>query len=75
MDPNAVLCRILRALWDLSARGKVHTDSADYARADAVYAMRDLADWLESGGFAPEVNMPEGVGQNARGIFRVGKGT
>lgn len=42
MDPNATLAEILSAL-------------RNQAREDAIWSLRDLADWLDRDGFFPTV--------------------
>ena len=50
MDPNATLALILDGVAEMNA-----PDSArqQWGREQAVQAARDLADWLERGGFPP----------------------
>lgn len=51
MDPNATLRALLEAL-DACAKDSETLDD----RENAVDLARNLADWLEKGGFAPDVH-------------------
>jgi hypothetical protein len=52
MDPDATLQVALDAIRDLTHNvGTEHHDRM--LRDDAITALRDLADWLERGGFPP----------------------
>lgn len=53
MDPNATLRLILSTLLTLKA------DDNPSARAEAIEHLRHLADWLERGGFPPQVSYTE----------------
>lgn len=72
MDPNATLETALDALVDSHRsdywRPSVPTwyptkaqaqEYADSRRATAIEALRDLAEWLEKNGFAPDVRVKE----------------
>ena len=51
MDPDMTYQIIVRALADLSEDPK-----NEDARQEAVQSLRDLAHWLDHGGFPPEVS-------------------
>ena len=58
MDPNERLETILAACGD---RG-------DHDHEDAIAALRDLADWLEGGGYMPQVEVDHSVAHALRTI-------
>ena len=49
MDPQATLNEIFQAFRDMRAG-----ENVDDSREWAVTSLRNLADWIEKGGFAPE---------------------
>lgn len=49
MDPDACLSKILDDLTDL------HKSSAPLSRIHVVEGLRNLSDWIDQGGYAPNV--------------------
>ena len=58
MDPRATLIRILEAILEaacIEPESEITKCAHAAAAGEAVDALRDLADWMEAGGFAPDV--------------------
>lgn len=59
MNPNATLERIRRAVSAVDKAKRLAPHAVEACALDAAYAMRDLDEWLSSGGTLPDAWKPK----------------